>query len=207
MPIALIGLGLMLYNARRFGSPFEFGMQYQLTPYPLLAQQFFHLRYLWFNFRVYFLEPLQWGAHFPFVLQIHRACRCRRVMPGLKIPTASSTSVPLVWLALAVPLAWRERPGQAASILRWFGMVVALLFGICALTIGFYNNAIGRYEVDFLPALLLLAVGGILGLDRGTGGASVLAVWARWGWGLLLGFSVAVNLLASVKRYADVYDS
>ncbi len=30
IPILLIGLGLMLYNALRFGNPFEFGWHYQL---------------------------------------------------------------------------------------------------------------------------------------------------------------------------------
>ena len=30
-PLVLIGLGLMLYNALRFGSPFEFGWRYQLA--------------------------------------------------------------------------------------------------------------------------------------------------------------------------------
>ena len=42
------------------------------------------------------------------------------------------TNVPLVWLALAVPLAWRGRSGQSASILRWFVTAVVLLFGVLA---------------------------------------------------------------------------
>src|SRR3989442_5318800 len=56
-PIVLIGIGLMLYNALRFDSPFEFGARYLLAGVRPQAQQFFSLRYLWFNFRVYFLEP------------------------------------------------------------------------------------------------------------------------------------------------------
>ena len=31
VPIAVVGLGLMLYNALRFDSPFEFGIRYQLA--------------------------------------------------------------------------------------------------------------------------------------------------------------------------------
>ena len=206
MPITLIGLGLMLYNARRFDSPFEFGMRSCLTIEPLFAQQFFHMRYLWFNFHIYFLEPLRWGTHFPFVHGVmahHRPSGYARVEAPYGIPT----SVPLVWLALAVPLSWRDRPREAASILRWFGMVVGLQFAISALTIGFYNNAIDRYEVDFLPSLMLLAVVGIFGLERALVDRRRWRCVARWGWGLLLGFSVAFNLLASVKRCADVYDN
>jgi tetratricopeptide (TPR) repeat protein len=206
VPIALIGLGLMLYNARRFGSPLDFGQRYQLTLEPQLTQQLFHIRYLWFNFRVYFLEPVRWGAHFPFV---HEAI-APPLPPGyarVEAPYGILFSVPLGWLALAVPLAWQDRPGQATSILRWFGMVVALLFGICALTDGLFVSAVGRYEVDFLPALLLLAVGGILGLERALADRPRWRCTIRWVWGSLLVFSVAFNLLATVERYGDVCDA
>jgi tetratricopeptide (TPR) repeat protein len=211
-PIVLIGLGLMLYNARRFDSPFEFGWRYQATAFRQDTQQKFGLRYLWFNFQLYFLEPARWGAHFPFVHEI--------AVPPLpsgrghgEEPFGVLTNIPLVWLALAVPLAWRNRSGQAASSLRWFVLAAALLFAMCALTVGFFWAAIFRYEVEFLPALLLLAVIGVLGLERALAPTSESgqvdrAVWrraARWGWGLLLGFSVAFNLLASVGHHARVH--
>ena len=69
-PIILIGLGLMLYNALRFDNPFEFGVRYQLAGERQVTRQFFSLRYLWFNFRVYFLEPARWSGRFPFVHDI-----------------------------------------------------------------------------------------------------------------------------------------
>jgi tetratricopeptide (TPR) repeat protein len=209
VPIVLIGLGLMLYNARRFGSPFEFGLRYQLTGERWVTRQFFSLRYLWFNFRVYFLEPVRWSTRFPFAHGI--------VTPPLppdhgavEGPFGVLSNIPLVWLALAVPLAWRGRSGQARSMLRWFVGAVALFFWTCALTLGLYRCTCSRFEVEFLPALLLLAVVGILGLERAVAaisesGQAHRAVWrraARWGWGLLLGFSVAFNLLASVEHYA-----
>jgi len=110
-PIVLIGLGLMLYNARRFDNPFEFGLHYQLTAKELVSRQFFGLQYLWFNFRVNFLEPARWGGRFPFVHNI--------VVPPRPVgywevasPFGVLTTVPLVWLALAVPLAWRNRWGR-----------------------------------------------------------------------------------------------
>jgi len=165
-----------------------------------VTMQFFSLRYLWFNFRVYFLEPARWSGRFPFVHGI-------AVPPlpagyyGAEDPFGILTNVPLVWLALAVPLAWRSRPGQAGSILRWFVTAVALLFGICALTVGTFIAASMRYAVDFLPALLLLAVIGILGLERALADRPVWRRAARWGWGVLLGFSVTFNLLVSVVNY------
>jgi tetratricopeptide (TPR) repeat protein len=211
VPIALIGLGLMLYNARRFDNPFEFGWRYQLAGKRQVTMQFLTLRYLWFNFRVYFLEPARWSRRFPFVHGI-------AVPPlpagyyGVEDPFGILTNIPLAWLALAVPLAWRRRSGQAGSILRWFVTAVALFFATCALTIGTFVAASMRYAVDFLPALMLLAVVGILGCERALAptsesGLADRPVWrpaARWGWSVLLGFSVVFNVLVSVVNYAHI---
>jgi len=203
-PIILIGLGLMLYNALRFNNPLEFGEHYQLAGERQVTRQLFSLRYLWFNFRVYFLEPAHWSSRFPFVHDI--------TVPPLPVgharvehPFGVLTSIPLVWVALAVPLAWRGRSDQAASTLRWFATATALLFGICALTIGLFWSAIIRYEVDFLPALVLLAVIGILSLERALADKPVRRRAARCGWGLMLGFSVAFNLLVSVEYCAEAH--
>jgi len=69
-PLMFIGLGLMLYNALRFGSPFEFGWHYMLTDIQNATAPQFSLHYLWFNFRFYFLEGVQWNRHFPFLQAI-----------------------------------------------------------------------------------------------------------------------------------------
>ena len=164
-PITLIGIGLMLYNALRFDSPFDFGFRCQLSGVRQLTQHFFSLNYLWFNFRVYFLEPARWVAHFPFVHGI-AAPSLPAGHISIEDPFGILTNIPLVWLALAVPLAWRDRSGPETSTLRWFALAVALLFGISALTLEFYYNAAGRYEVEFLPAVVLMAVIGILSLER-----------------------------------------
>jgi len=207
VPITLIGLGLMLYNDLRFGSPFEFGQRYQIAGERQFTRQFFNLRYLWFNLRVYFLEPARWSLRSPFVYGI--------TVPPLpanygqvRNPFGVLTSVPVVWLALAAPLAWRNRPGPADSLLRSFVTTVALLFGMGALTIGLFCGASLRYEVDFLPALVLLAVIGILGTERAL--VDRPQIWrnaARCGWGLLLIFSVAFNLFATVQYHAEAHDN
>ena len=67
---------------------------------------------------------------------------------------------------LAVLWEWRSRSGQADAVLRWFVAEAALLFGSCALMLGLFCASTVRYEVDFLPALVLLAVVGILSLER-----------------------------------------
>ena len=203
-PVMLIGLGLMFYNTLRFGCPFEFGWHYQLNGAyrPTTAQQF-SLHYLWFNIRYYFLEPLRWGGHFPFL----------RGGPLLPLPSGHIgvgdayggilSNYPLMWLALAAPLAWKGRPVEAVSALRWFVTVVFLLFVICALTLCLFFAAGSRYEMDFLPALLLLTVIGILGLEQALAGWPVWRRIARWSWCALLVYAVIFNVLVSVEARAE----
>ena len=200
-PIVLIGLGLMVYNARRFDNPFEAGVTWSLTDRNVVSLPLFGLQFLWFNFRVYFLEPARWTGQFPFVHEI--------IMPpvpaghhGLSQPFGILTNIPVVWLALAAPLAWRTLPGQAGSGLRWFVSAVALLFGICAAVLCPLRATAFRYEVDFLPTLMVLAVVGILGCERVLADRPAWRRGARLGWGLLLGFSVAFNLLVTLEYYA-----
>ncbi|HUI07576.1 MAG TPA: tetratricopeptide repeat protein [Verrucomicrobiae bacterium] len=215
VPIVLIGLGLMLYNALRFDNPFEFGWHYQLAggdPQDTIHP--FGLHYLWFNFRVFFVRPAHWSSRFPFVHDITAPPRPAG-HGGAEHCFGVLTNVPLVWLALAAPLAWRRRPAETRSTLRAFLAAVALFFGICTLTICLHRGANTRYEMEFLPALVWLAAIGVLSLERALAptsdpGPICRPVWrraARWVWGLLLGFSVAFNLLASTERCAEAdYD-
>jgi hypothetical protein len=204
-PILLIGLGLMLYNARRFGSPFEFGLRYQLALYPQVTAKFFRLQYLWLNFRLYFLQPARWSGRFPFV----QAAAAPPLPSGylqVENPFGVLINIPLVWLALAAPLAWRGRSVEERSILRGFLASVALLFGTSVLPLLFLNSAINRYEVDFAPALLLLAVVGILGLERALADRPAWRRAVRWVCALLLAFSVTFNLLASVEYHVEAHN-
>jgi tetratricopeptide (TPR) repeat protein len=197
IPITLIGLGLMLYNLRRFDDPLEFGAHYQMTTRSLLhGQQLFGWRYLWLNLRAYILEPVRWSHRSPFV----------HATVGGKDACGVLTNIPLTWLALAAPLAWRARTGTARPVLQLFTIAVALLFGTCVLTLAGYFVMIYRYVIDFLPALVLLAVIGILGLERTfvcQPRHQMSGHVVRWGWCLLLGFSVAFDLLASIPRCAE----
>jgi tetratricopeptide (TPR) repeat protein len=203
-PITLIGLGLMLYNALRFDNPFEFGTHYQLSDIRMTTLQTWSRHWVGFNSWVYFLGPACWGTHFPFVQDIK--------LPPLTAghglnehPFGVLTNIPVVWLALAVPLAWRSRSADVRCILRGFLAAVALLFATHALTLCFFRSAHARYEMDFCPALVLLALVGILGLERTLAGQPAWRRAARWGWGLLLAFSLTFNLSASAFYHADYH--
>jgi tetratricopeptide (TPR) repeat protein len=199
-PIVVIGLGLMIYNTLRFENPLEFGQRYQL---PLRDHQQFSLRYFWFNFRVAFLEPAQWGGHLPFVHDIASPAAPK----GYDIVDHAFgilTNIPLVWLALAAPLAWRNRSLEERSMLRWFLGAVAFFFGMCALLLCLHDSMCVRYEMELAAPLVLLAVIGLLAMQRALAGQPVWRRAARCGWGLLLAFSTAFNLCLTFEAQADL---
>jgi Flp pilus assembly protein TadD len=108
-----------------------------------------------------------------------------------------------VWLALAVPLGWRDRPLETCTRLRGLAAAVAFLFLSGAMVIGLFYTTSNRYEVEFAPALVFLAVMGMLSLERwGARRPAVQRIVIRSAWIALLLFSIAVNLLASVDRAA-----
>ena len=203
-PITCIGLGLLLYNTLRFDNPLEFGLRYQLASNDNRVECW-SPHFLGFNLWAYFLGPARWGAQFPFVHDIQ--------LPPLPAghgvnehPFGVLTNIPLVWLALAAPLAWRGRPAEARRLLCGFVAAVALLFATRVLTLGFFRSAHTRYEWEFCPVLVLLAVVGILGLERALAGRPAWRRAARWSWGLLLAFSLAFNLLASAISHAEYHE-
>jgi hypothetical protein len=211
-PLALCGLGLAVYNALRFGSPFEFGQHYQLSGIRQDNIVHFSPAFLAFNFRVYFLEPMRWHWGFPFVRNIVPPA----LPPGHGIveepfhPFGVLTNIPWVWLAAAAPLACAPRRNAATggnggpheSSLPWFLLAAALLFVIPAAVTCLFFGTCSRYEMEFLPALALLATAGVFGLERRFAGRPALLRGVRLLWIALLAFSAAFNLLASCERYA-----
>jgi tetratricopeptide (TPR) repeat protein len=198
-PMVAIGLGLMIYNELRFDNPLEFGQRYQL---PLTAHQQFRLRYLWFNFRVGFLEPARWSARFPFVHDI--ALPAQPAGYGnVHHPFGVLTNTPVVWLALAAPLAWRNRTEDGRLKLRWFCGAVALLFGMCALPLVFHDSLCVRYELEYASPLVLLAAVGALALERAPASQPAWRRAARCGWALLIAVSAVFSLFASFELQAD----
>ncbi|PWU20326.1 MAG: hypothetical protein C5B50_04205 [Verrucomicrobia bacterium] len=96
----------------------------------------------------------------------------------------------------------RAKPGIQNPLLQRFLVGLAMLFAITALPFCFYDSAFLRYEGEFVPPLVLLAVFGMFGLEN-----SLLRVAARCAFGFLLALSLAFNLLASFSLAADALNS
>lgn len=66
IPYIIVAAALMYYNAARFGSPFDFGANYNLTTNDM-THRGFHLDRLWLGFYMYVLQPLCFNTSFPFI--------------------------------------------------------------------------------------------------------------------------------------------
>lgn len=189
IPVGLVLAGLMAYNYLRFDNPFEFGHRLALSGFPETKIRHFSPSYFWFNCRAYLLAPAQLSSYFPFVRVVSLPAPPDGHF-GVEDPYGILPNIPFAVLALFAPLACANRPKLgvfAASVAVSFLAVASVLFSF-----GFASN---RYMVDFLPALILLAILGFWGLwEHFTGWLRTAVVGACW---LALIWSCLFNVFAA----------
>lgn len=164
---AIVVALLAWYNFARFGNPLEFGFTYQLSDPSHVHGGSFHAGFIPANFRLYYFGGLTWSRSFPFV-----AMGPPGALPAghYAIETLYGLAfyAPVIWFALAVPLAWSRRPGAddpGLSALRTLAGALALAWlgpGVIDLC---FAGATWRYVADFMPPLLLLGVMGVAALE------------------------------------------
>ncbi len=202
-PIAAVGIALLAYNYLRFGNALEFGQHYQLAADRQDRVQHFAWSNLWINLRLYFLGTAGWSDVFPFF----RAIVEPPLPPGhgaSDSPYGLLTNTPFVLLALAVPLAWRSLPDDRAETLRRFVGIATVAFAIPALTMGFFYGSCVRYELEFSPALVLLAVIGLFGAEAALRDRIRLRYLALGAAVVALAYSVAFTSLYGLIRRLNI---
>jgi len=206
VPISAVGAGLAAYNYARFGDPMQFGHDYQLSGNNVYGTKSFAPRFFWDNVRLYFTEPLRWHRGFPFVWEPATPPLARGHLP-VEFFFGTLTNLPILLAATLVPLAWMDnrRRGNGALAVPGITATLLVLFLASAVPICCYAGATSRYMLDFIPALALLAVLGLLGLERvlqgdcasrpGLARRSALAPVLRVAVSLALAYSVAMAWL------------
>ena len=222
-PIAGIGLALLLYNAQRFGSPFEFGMSYTLQGpkafYEMMRRPdntlgaFFDPRLLRQNPALYlfgipaaFLPypwfPLAWwttftgtGFLFPDVSRYRGAFI---EPPIISLFLLAPTTV----LTLGLPALLVSRRCVLRGAIR--GWLTGLGLGVLLmlLLLGSARYVTIRFMVDILPAVTLLGTVVLLagsarrGVGQGALGRSLLPTFAMVAWGnsMLLGLLLGLSV-------------
>lgn len=187
VPIALIGAGLMLYNRARFGSPWEFGMKYQLASFRIAEQRLIDPAWLWPHLKSYLFAKPVWGPWYPF---LH--------LPHAQAPLGALVVFPFLWLAACVPLALWRGPRLRGEFLVLLAAVLAAALGALVF-LGVYFAVILRYEMDFIVWLAMWACLGLFALEAALRGSPLVRAI-----GLALAVvTVAINLFACVGPYAN----
>ncbi|HEV2329126.1 MAG TPA: tetratricopeptide repeat protein [Verrucomicrobiae bacterium] len=203
IPITCVGLGLMLYNFERFNNPFEFGWHYQLnSSYRAPSAHQFGLHYLWFNMRLYFLEPFNLSGQFPFL----KSAPLPPTPPGYDLGNAAADGgilmiYPVVLFALAVPMVWKRK--LLGTALGWFAAACLILFIAGAVTVSLFFASANTYELDFLPGLLLLALIGTYCAVQATAQSPGRRRLICAGWFVLMTYSIVFNFLANIEARAQ----
>jgi hypothetical protein len=195
IPISAVGAALAAFNDARFGNPLQFGHDYQLSGNDVYGTKSFAPRFFWENFRIYFLDPPRWHAGFPFVWEPPSPTLHPGHLP-IEFFFGTLAAFPVLLLVLLVPIACR-----GSRVLAGFSMVALVMFLAAAIPICCYTGATSRYLLDFIPALALLSVLGLLGLGQRPSSAASspsFALAVRGAAGAALVYSVAVAWLLAV---------
>jgi hypothetical protein len=171
IPISAVGAGLAAYNFCRFGDPLQFGHDYQLSGNNVYGTKSFGARFFWDNFRMYFLDTLRWHRGFPFVWRPATPLLTPGHLP-VEFLFGALSAFPILLAAAIAPFAWKR--GGGPRDLPWASWVLLALFLAAAVPICCYAGATGRYMLDFIPALALLAVLGLLEVPRQAGASPVV---------------------------------
>jgi hypothetical protein len=199
-PLAAIGVLLAWHNYARFGDALEFGQKYQLSLDYESKMAHFSPRYAAFNFRAYFLSWADWSRYFPFIAPAPLPTKPGG-MGGNDGVYGVLANLPLAWLALAAPLAIRRRTrSERHRLAAGLGATAALFAGPALVVVCFFGT-IARYELDFTPALILLAGIGWLAVERDVHAASArgwLPLFRTICAGLAV-FSIVFGILCSIQ--------
>lgn len=165
--------GVMLYNYLRFSNPFDFGFDYLLLNPPTNLANISRSDHFWFNLQNYYTSSVRWTRYFPFIHTGPYPDQPKTYY-GVAEVYGVLRYLPVLWFMVALPLALRVRTEAARGA---FGLVALMVFlsyvgpGTFLLTFG---TAFPRYEADFRPQLILLAIFGAFALDR-----ALASTWAK----------------------------
>lgn len=185
LPLALIGAAMAWHNQARFGSPLQFGQAYQLSLDYESKLPHFGTAYVPYNVRLHFFAGADWTRYFPFI----RGPDLGTPPPGYTIHRGDVYGIlanfPLAWLAWLVPLAlWRRSAAERDVLGAWLG-TAAVLGALAAGVMLSFFSALARYQGEFMPTFMLLAVVGLLALERWArltlGAGWQRAVRSAWG--------------------------
>jgi hypothetical protein len=203
-PLAICLLGLAVYNAVRFGSPTEFGVNYQLGGLNSRHLHWFSadriLPSLWFLL----VQPPHFGVRFPFVTLAPDYPGSLPTDYGVEPVAGLLLVAPIILALAAAPLiVRRRRDAVTREMLVLGGILVGIAVALLLFPVITLLGATERHELDYASVMLIVAMLAWLWCAdrlraRRWARATVLGV----GTAALL-YSAIVNLALGVTGYND----
>lgn len=154
VPFVVVGVLVLAYNAARFGSPFDFGANYNLTTNDM-THRGFHADRIPFGLYTYLFQPPTFGSQFPFLRQAYLDPAYQGVTIYEPMFGGYFFLYPMTFVLLALPRAKRG--------LQQKGLLVPLAVSLCVafVLVNFDLQGAGmlmRYVCDFGLYIALAAV-------------------------------------------------
>jgi hypothetical protein len=155
-PLGLFAIILGVYNYLRFGSPFNFGIDYQLTVSNVKYNSVTNFVQSLNGFYHYFLQPLNFDLRFPF-FHVVSSTPSSAAEYSFNFPIAGIFSFP-VMLSLPAAVYIIKRRMNETSIKKWFVVILLLVSILIAYLDITLAGVLMRYTLDIYTALLFCAL-------------------------------------------------
>jgi hypothetical protein len=203
---ALAGFIFMIYNAARFSGPLDFGNRWQTSGKDVRHIPFNDISNLPPALYGYLLAPLHLTVGFPYIHLPPPPSAPFSLKKGFGAEPTGSVVWAVPFTLLALVFAARRRrpaagqdPGDVAGVPGVRPVVLSLIaVATLVLATGVYGvpGYTERYELDFLPWLVMAATLGWAALIRHASTARRAAWWRRGGmalaaWGILVGVATS----------------
>ncbi len=129
LPYILIAAGIMWYNAARFGSPFDFGANYNLTTNDMTGRGF-RVERVGLSIFTYFFQFPNITADFPFLQSV--SIENNYLGRTITEPMFGGifAVIPLLWILILLPSKWRELQKNKIFALCLVPLIVSFVIGI-----------------------------------------------------------------------------
>ena len=155
-PLAAAAVLLMLYNAARFGSPFDFGQRYQLTVSDVRYNTMSNLAAIPGGLYHYFFAPLTVNLTFPF---FHVAQTAADTSSGYVYnqPMAGLFNFPLLLILFASAYIFKRMGKDRRDLRAFTAILLAMALFVTLLDINL-AGVLERYTLDIGPVLVFVSL-------------------------------------------------
>ncbi len=154
VPFVVVGILVMIYNAARFGSPFDFGANYNLTTNDMTQRGFVWGR-TGLGIFTYLLQPVRIDALFPFLHDFDKATAYQGLTLTEKLMGGVIWLYPILLTGIYGIFRKDLFEDKRAHRMIWFGMIMTLMITIADTQMA---GLLTRYYMDFVWLMMMASV-------------------------------------------------